>query len=165
MHKEAYDWMRQTLAYLPDRKSVLEIGSKDVNGSIRPLFDKVTNYVGIDLVEGRSVDIVADAATFRIDAQFDTVVCMEVLEHTDKGREICRTAHHHLLPNGIFLVTAATGIRAPHSAIDGQELREGEYYQNVKYSDLSFWLSDFKRRRITKKQWGDIYAIAHKGEW
>lgn len=163
MHMQAYHWIRRTLASLPDRHSVLEIGSKDVNGTIRPLLGKVARYVGVDVVEGPGVDMVADAATFRTDERFDTVICMEVLEHTDKGREICRTAHHHLLEGGVFLVTAATGIREPHSAIDGGPLREGEYYQNVRYSDLSFWLSDFSKNHISLKgRYGDIYAIAYK---
>lgn len=162
MHIQAYNWMRHTLANLPDRHSVLEIGSKDVNGTIRPLLGKVDRYVGIDMVEGAGVDVVADAATFRTDERFDTVICMEVLEHTDKGREICRTAYRHLSEGGVFLVTAATVGREPHSAIDGGTLREGEYYQNVNRADLSFWLSDFPKRYITKKQWGDIYAIAWK---
>lgn len=162
MHHQAYHWMRRTLAILPDRQSVLEIGSKDVNGTIRPLLGKVARYTGIDIVEGAGVDIVADAATFRTDERFDTVVCMEVLEHTDKGREICRTAYHHLSEGGVLLVTAATDGREPHSAVDGGPLREGEYYQNVKRSDLSFWLSDFSKSYITKKQWGDIYAVAYK---
>ena len=162
MHHQAYHWMRKTIAMLPDRFSVLELGSKDVNGSIRPLFTKATRYVGVDLSEGAGVDVVADAVTFKTDERFDTVVCMEVLEHTDKGREICRNAHHHLQAGGVFLVSAATGIRVPHSAVDGGELRDGEYYQNVRHSDLSFWLSDFSKRYIFKKMWGDIYAIAYK---
>lgn len=162
MHHQAYRWIRQTVSRLPDRLSVLEYGSKDVNGSIKPLFARATRYVGVDLVEGSGVDVVADAATFTTDERFDTVVCMEVLEHTDKGREICRNAHRHLQAGGVFLVTAASGIRKAHSAVDGGDLREGEYYQNVSYGDLSFWLSDFSRRIITKKMYGDIYALAFK---
>ncbi|MDB0050250.1 hypothetical protein N9F31_02215, partial [Pseudomonadales bacterium] len=38
--------------------AVLEIGSYDVNGSIRSLFN-AQNYVGVDLVEGPGVDVVA----------------------------------------------------------------------------------------------------------
>ncbi len=40
------------------RKSVLEIGSLNINGSIRPFFEQCT-YVGVDLGEGADVDVVA----------------------------------------------------------------------------------------------------------
>lgn len=161
MHSEAYHWLRRIISILPRRKSILEIGSKDVNGQLRSLF-AAEQYHGIDLSDGPGVDEVADGATFQGDQRFDTVICSEVLEHTDKGREICRNAHRHLEPGGIMLITAATNGREPHSAIDGGTLKEGEYYQNVNRHDLGFWLSDFDRTYITCKKHGDIYAVAHK---
>jgi hypothetical protein len=38
---------------------VLEIGSYDVNGSLRSLFAKAGEYTGVDLKEGPGVDLVA----------------------------------------------------------------------------------------------------------
>jgi hypothetical protein len=37
---------------------VLEVGSLDINGSIRPFFENC-DYLGVDLGEGRGVDMVA----------------------------------------------------------------------------------------------------------
>lgn len=175
MHSHAYLWLRRIISILPTRRSVLEFGSKDVNGQLRSLFS-AAQYYGIDLVDGPGVDEVADAASFldRVEIycqeygngqglrQYDTVVCSEVLEHTDKGRELCRNAHRHLLPGGIMIITAATSEREPHSAIDGGPLKDSEYYQNVSRADLEFWLSDFDRTYITCKKHGDIYAVAHR---
>ena len=161
MHHQAYNWMAKQVKRLPVRRSILEIGSRDVNGSPRQLFIHADRYIGIDIVEGAGVDIVADDATFSTEERFDTVVCMEVLEHTDKAREICRNAHKHLIDGGVFLVTAASYRRVPHSAVDGGELKDGEYYANVKRNELRFWLSDFKTSMIQlSKCKGDIYAIA-----
>lgn len=61
-------------------KRTLEVGSLDVNGSVRPLFRGT--YVGVDMRAGPGVDVVAtaDALPF-VDASFDVVVSTEMLEH------------------------------------------------------------------------------------
>jgi SAM-dependent methyltransferase len=161
MHQAAHEWITQQVAMLPVRRSVLEFGARDVNGSPRPLFIHTDRYHGIDITDGPGVDQVADAATFSTPERFDTVICMEVLEHTDKAREICRNAHRHLLPHGVALFTAAWVGREPHSAVDGGTLHEGEFYRNVTVADLRFWLSDFPLVMLTTEG-TDIYAIAIK---
>jgi hypothetical protein len=51
----------------------------------------------------------------------------------------------------------------PHSAIDGRELRPGEWYANITERDLRQWLSPFKVSLIdTFSTLGDIYALAIK---
>lgn len=62
---------------------VLEIGSYNVNGSVRELFPDVAEYIGIDIVEGPGVDQVMsshDASDVWIE-WFDVVLCCEMLEH------------------------------------------------------------------------------------
>ena len=54
--------------------SILEIGSYDVNGSIRNFFPD-SNYVGVDLTEGPGVDLVIVSAFARFAAQDALVVC------------------------------------------------------------------------------------------
>lgn len=162
MHQSAYSWIAQQAKQLPIRRSILELGSRDVNGSPRSLFTHADKYTGIDLIAGEGVDITADAATFRTDERYDTIICMEVLEHTDKAREVCRTAYHHLLKGGVAFFTAAGIDRAPHSAADGGELRDGEYYRNVTVSELRWWLSDFQLVMVNTEIHGDIYALAIK---
>ena len=54
--------------------SILEIGSYDVNGTIRNLFAS-ENYVGVDLVEGPGVDVVAGGQSVDFDdSSFDLVL-------------------------------------------------------------------------------------------
>lgn len=159
MHKEAFNWIAKQVAMFPIRRSVLDLGSKDVNGTCRGLFSNVDTYVGIDISAGDGVDVVADAASYLSADRFDTVLCLEVLEHTDKAREICRNAHKHLTKHGVFLVTAAAPGREPHSAIDGGQVREGEFYRNVTVSDLRWWCSDFGLVMVDMEG-QDVYAIA-----
>lgn len=162
MHQQAYDWIAKQVRCLPLRRRVLEFGSKDVNGGVRSLFTTADRYHGIDVVEGAGVDQVSDAAEFRSDERFDTVVSTEMLEHTNKGRDICSNAYRHLLPGGVFLLTMAGEGRHPHSAVDGGPLQRDEYYQNVTVAELQFWLSDFKLVMIDKDTPKDLYALAVK---
>ncbi len=61
---------------------VLEVGSLDVNGSPRKLFDKVNDYVGIDMQAGPGVDMEAKSHSIPFkDDCFDVVVSTEMMEH------------------------------------------------------------------------------------
>jgi hypothetical protein len=130
VHVQAYEFVaRHARALAPT--AVLEIGSFDVNGSVRPLFPGVERYHGIDIAEGPGVDEVADAAEWRAPRQFDVVVSTEVLEHSRRWRDILDNAWGALRGSGTLLMTCATSPRAPHSAVDGWEVRDGEWYENV----------------------------------
>lgn len=129
MHAEALDWV--TLYATDDPVAVLDLGGRDVNGSVRHLFPKADPYRVMDIRPGVGVDIVADAGTWTPDRQYDVVVCTEVFEHTANWPLICRTAYDSLLPGGRFIATMAGPGRPAHSAVDGMHLRAGEYYGNV----------------------------------
>lgn len=116
---------------------VLELGSLDVNGSVRPLLASADSYHGIDLVDGPGVDEVADAATWRTGRRFDVVVCAEVLEHAPQWTDLLTNAWSLLAPGGWLLVTCATEGRTPHSAVDGLDVRPGEHYANVPAADAA----------------------------
>ncbi len=50
----------QTYCDVPKAR-ILEIGSMDVNGSLRDFAEPTTHYVGVDLEEGPAVDVVVKA--------------------------------------------------------------------------------------------------------
>ena len=71
------------------RDPILEVGSRDYGNTpdLRALFPTAT-YLGVDLSEGKGVDLVLDLAGdfSRVDAalagaRFNTVICFSVLEH------------------------------------------------------------------------------------
>lgn len=88
-------------------RSTLEVGSLDVNGSVRSLFSGA--YLGLDMREGPGVDIVgtADRLPFS-DGAFDVVVSTEMLEHdpapwlslAEMGRVLRKGGHLLLTTRG-----------------------------------------------------------------
>ncbi len=166
MHREALDWLTRRLLSLQPRR-VLELGSRDVNGSPRERVQRhVERWHGIDLAPGPGVDEVADAADYaRERAPFvpDVVVCAEVLEHAPRAAEIVARARELLRPGawGVFLVTAAAPGRAPHSAVDGGPLRAGEFYRNVSREDVDEWFRPFRSVIASfNSERGDVYVEA-----
>ena len=63
--------------------SVLEIGSRSVNGSLRTSALAATKYVGIDIEEGEGVDVVVEpGSSFPVENDaFDLVIASSVFEH------------------------------------------------------------------------------------
>ena len=161
MHPQAASFVALTAHRLGPFGSVLELGGRDVNGSVRQFFPGA-RYVSVDIVPGPGVDVVADATMFRPDDRFDAVVCCEVLEHVPDPDGFVATAWGSLRPGGLFLVTAACPPRVAHSAVDGGPLRAGEFYKNVEETVLASWLVGWKDAEIEVHDRGDIYALAVK---
>lgn len=136
MHLEALQWVSSVINRCGPWKRVLEIGSKNLNGSVRPMFDCV-DYIGVDISPGAGVDIVADGVSFYDDKRFDCVVCCEVFEHTPEWHLIIANAFENLREGGTFIVTAAAPNRPEHSAVDGGPLEDGEFYEGIAVGDLA----------------------------
>jgi len=65
------------------RSVVVDVGSRDINGSYRGLVEGCKDYVGVDVEEGSNVDLVMPSE-FSIplpDGFADLVMCGQVLEH------------------------------------------------------------------------------------
>lgn len=71
-------------------RSVIEVGSYDVNGTVRPIIEEhaPASYIGVDISEGPGVDVVANVAELPdlFPDGFDMVVSTEMLEHVEDWR-------------------------------------------------------------------------------
>lgn len=95
-------------------KKVLDIGSLDINGSNRYLFEDC-DYLGIDVGEGRNVDLVCVGHEFEgPDNHFDTIISTEVFEHDMHYEKTITNVMRMLKPGGMFLFTCASTGRAEH---------------------------------------------------
>jgi SAM-dependent methyltransferase len=163
MHRDAYQFVAGVVRgkKLIDA-TVLEVGSMNVNGSVRDLFDG--EYIGIDREPGPGVDYVFDAAHFDGAQTFDVVVSTEALEHAPDPTAIIGCAWRALGPGGTLILTAATPLRAPHSC-SGGPLRQGEHYEGIDEKRLRAMLRDWRLVRVQFGRGGrDIYATATKPE-
>lgn len=165
MHPQAYDWVAAHVP--PEPRIVLDIGGRDINGSVKPLFPGA-KFVCLDIAPGTGVDIVANAAEWTPDQQYDVITCAEVFEHTDDWRGIVETAYEALEPGGTFIATMAGPGRPPHSAIDGGwYLYPGEHYGNIEPEELKDSLVAAGFVNVTvDQQFGpcDTRAVATKPE-
>lgn len=147
-----------------DPVSVIEIGSRDINGTVRDLFPNAA-WTGLDLHAGPGVDVVCDAMLYQPSELVDFVVCCEVLEHASNWLDLLCVAYSWLKSGGYLFVTCAGPGRDPHSAIDGGPLRVDEHYANVGTNDLN---QAMKRAgfvlRVTEcnEYWRDTYGIGWK---
>lgn len=118
MHKSSFEKMRvfteEYLGHLKDEKlRILDLGSQDVNGSYRPLFNnKNWEYIGADMAEGANVDMVLpDAYDWKgiKPGYFDVVISGQVFEHVEfywvTMLEIVRV----LKDNGLCCIIAPSG--------------------------------------------------------
>lgn len=133
MHESVMSWVA---GFANDRADslwdldVLEVGSYNVNGSVRPLFDAKT-YVGVDVAAGPGVDRVADACDLPFDDKaFDLVVSTEMLEHCERPWLAVAEMHRVLVPGGVLLLTCrgfdqARGAFPFHNPPDHYRYSEG----------------------------------------
>ena len=128
MHSEAHSWVSKYAN--DDTLNAVEFGSRDINGSIQPLFPNAS-WTGVDIAPGPRVDVVCDASVYEPPIPVDMVVCCEVFEHTAVWPRIVANMFKILASGGVAIFTCAGRGRLPHSAIDGLAVRDGEYYENV----------------------------------
>lgn len=181
-HKEQYDFVSSVKEHYPSfftRTKVLEVGSLNLNGSIRPLFDEC-NYTGIDLGKGRDVDIVAQGHTFNSpDETYDVCISCECFEHNPAWIETFNNMYRMCKTGGIIIITCATSGRGEHgtprSSPEDSPItsRQGfTYYKNLKKEDFynNFDLDNmFKHYYLTTKHTlhfqNDLYFFGIKWSW
>jgi len=91
-------------------KKVIEVGSLDVKGSLRSIIEPLNpaEYVGVDITEGRGVDIICDARDIieRFGKEsYDFVVSTELLEHVESWRKVVSNIKNICKPEGIIIIT------------------------------------------------------------
>jgi SAM-dependent methyltransferase len=91
-------------------KKIIEIGSYNVNGSLRPIIEswKPAKYIGVDIAKGLGVDIVcgAEEITKKFGKKsFDIVISTELLEHVRDWKKVVSNIKNICKPGGTILIT------------------------------------------------------------
>lgn len=125
-------------------KRALDIGSLDVNGNNRYLFDTPEMYLGLDVIPGKNVDIVCPAHEYDGgDGSFDVVLSTNTLEHDMHYKLTLQKMVKLLKPGGLMFFSAAHswkehGTRRTSPSQSGTSQLEGwkDYYKNLDMDDV-----------------------------
>ena len=143
------NFIKEMLPWYFNEKKVLEIGSLNINGSIRRFFNQCS-YVGIDVSEGKDVDVVSNGEDFSERADFfDVVISCECMEHNPGYEKTFLNMIRLLSAQGLMVMTCATYGRPQHGTTASEPssspltvMLGQEYYKNLVRNDFEFVVFD-----------------------
>jgi len=141
-HKEQRDFLEKTKQRFPqffDKVTVLEIGSLNLNGTVRDFFS-ADKFLGVDVGDGECVDLVADGQTLDFpDDSFDIAISAECFEHNPEWA--ATFANMHRMAKTAVIFTCASDGRAEHGTTRTDPLSSPltahwDYYRNLNEQDF-----------------------------
>lgn len=93
---------------LPAGSKIVDIGAQNVNGSIKDVCPDDYQYIGVDFVEGKGVDVILDdpySLPFE-DESIDAIVCSSCFEHSDMFWLVFNEILRILKPTGLVYINA-----------------------------------------------------------
>lgn len=147
MHAQQTNYIVSLRDMFPNNFSnckVLEVGSLDINGTIRTLFNNC-DYTGLDVGEGPCVDVVCSGHDYNApDNSFDTVISSECFEHNPFWLQTFINMHRVCKVGGLVAFTCATDGRPEHGTNRTQAWASrltvaigwGDYYRNLNAADF-----------------------------
>ena len=145
-HPQQFNYIQKLKLLYPTHffnVKVLEVGSLNINGSIRIFFSHC-DYLGIDVGPGNDVDLVCEGQTLdHPDSTYDTVGSCECFEHNPYWVETFNNMYRMTKPNGLVFMSCATTGRAEHGTTRTSPqdspltvINGWEYYKNLTEQDF-----------------------------
>ena len=139
-----FDLVSQRNGDLVENARAIEIGSCDVNGTLRSAFASAKEYVGVDLEQGVGVDLVAFGHEVdESDGAFDLAVSGSCFEHDPHWRETFTNMVRLTRPGGLVAFTCASKGFPEHgttrtlvSDSPGTQALGLDYYRNLEALDF-----------------------------
>ncbi|MFO7796127.1 MAG: methyltransferase domain-containing protein [Promethearchaeia archaeon] len=129
-------------------KRVLEVGSKYINGSIRPFVERFLHpkeYIGIDIEKGKFVDKILpaeDILNHFNKNSFDVVIATEIIEHVRDWRLILNNFKKVVKEGGyVYITTRSIGFPQHGYPYD---------FWRFQIDDMKEIFSDFKIKALVK---------------
>lgn len=146
-HIQQKEFVAEVKFKLPEffnNKKVLEVGSLNINGTVRDMFHNC-DYIGIDLDEGADVDVISSGQDYDAPDDFFDVICsLECFEHNPYWYETFLNMMRMCRPGGLVFFTCATEGRLEHGtsrttpADSPFTVSNGwDYYQNLTEKDFT----------------------------
>lgn len=145
-HREQLNFVSKIKKYYPTffvNKKILEVGSLNINGTIRIFFDDC-DYLGLDILPGKDVDIVSLGHEYKCeDETFDVVISCECFEHNPYWEKTFANMIRMCKKDGLILFTCATTGRKEHGTIANDPnsspltvAKNWNYYKNLTENDF-----------------------------
>jgi SAM-dependent methyltransferase len=120
-HKEQLDFVSEVknkYKHFFKNKCVIEIGSLDINGSVRKLFSNCV-YVGLDVGMGPGVDVVCLGHQYDMpNDSFDVAISCECFEHDPHHIKTLNNMIRLVKSGGLIVFSCATTGRKEHGTMD-----------------------------------------------
>jgi SAM-dependent methyltransferase len=162
-HFQQREFITKVKSFLPEffkDVHVVEIGSLNINGTVRDFFETPKSYVGIDLIEGKDVDVICFGKDYTPDTQVDTVISTECFEHDKDWKETFENMYNITRPEGLVVFTCASDGRHEHGTTrtsPADSPATNDYYMNLNEEhfrtafdiDSMFYKSAFEYNPVT----------------
>jgi SAM-dependent methyltransferase len=150
MHPQATDFtlfVKKILSNWFINKHVLDVGSGDINGNNRSLFENC-HYEGNDVIQANNVTIVSKTKDLPFNNNtFHTIISTECFEHDPEYKESFIKIYDMLKPDGLFCFTCASTGRLEHGTrrttpkdsygTIGNLEDMSDYYKNLNEKDVN----------------------------
>lgn len=171
MHRTSREWWRSCERKYADwmHKSgakILEVGSYNVNGSVRDHFQNFASYTGVDFRPGPCVDEVCLAHEMDFDHEFDVVISSSMLEHDRHWSKSISNMVKHLKSDGVLLLSWGGGRNLPHGpdhSDDGEFHALPAGHVLALLDDLDMHIHEFRYERVDTQQ-GIVGLVAFRAE-
>jgi len=144
-HPEQQRFFEQLAILFPDHfidnVNVLEIGSQDINGTVRDFFQPDANYLGLDLGIAKGVDWTIPGELVELPNQWARVcISTECFEHAETWPQILLNMIRITQENGLLILSFAGHGRASHGTVDSDVESSPlttSYYKNLGPDDIT----------------------------
>jgi len=144
-HPEQQKFFEQLAILFPDHfidnVNVLEIGSQDINGTVRDYFQPETNYLGLDLGIAKGVDWTIPGELVELPDQWARVcISTECFEHAATWEQILLNMIRITQEDGLLILSIAGHGRASHGTVDSDVESSPlttSYYKNLGPDDIT----------------------------
>ena len=139
MHTSVHDFGNEIVAeYDLGRVSVIEIGSRNINGTARSWFSSEADYLGLDMIDGPGVDRVTVWPDKQLTAKpWDVAVYVETAEHDPHFWAVAEQLHRVVRKGGRLIMTTR-GIDFPYHEYPSDLWRFTEEGVNVLLSQTGW---------------------------
>ena len=172
MHPSAYDLGKRFFeTYCADRavSTILDIGSQNVNGSLKDVCPEGINYIGVDFVAGEGVDVVLDQP-YKLpfeDKSIDVIVCSSVFEHSQFFWVLYLEILRILRPNGLLYLNVPSNGYIHRYPVDcwrfypdsGKALVEWANHSGYTCGLLESFIAGKSNESVPEGMWNDFVCV------